>query len=463
MLHSLRVCLTTAVLLVLGGCALMPGTLPSEDAGREAAYPPVIFVHGNGDTAALWHTMMWRFEANGWPRSRLHAIEVPFPNSRDDDARPQAGRSSTTEHAQFLADEVAAVRKVTGAAKVILVGNSRGGYAIRNYVQNMGGAAFVSHAILGGVPNHGVWANDKRPNSEGSEFFGNGPFLKRLNAPKNAAGDEVVGPVKWLTLRSDNNDKYAQPDGAWLGIKGTPTGVNFDAPALKGATNVVLPARDHREVSFHPDAFVATWQFITGKAPPTLTIPPEKNVVLNGKINALGIAGIGDFVTNVPLAGATVEVFLVNADGERIGPAAHRKTAGADGVWGPFNGSPDAAYEFVISADGYAMTHIYRSPFPRSSNVIHMRPARVANADSNAAAVVTLTRPRGYFGLGRDTMSLDGKPLAGIVPGVAGGSSAKVTLGADAGRAVVADFNGERIVARAWPVAGNHVTIIELH
>jgi triacylglycerol lipase len=463
MLHLLRVCLTTVVLLGLGGCALMLGTPPSVDAGRAEPYPPVIFVHGNGDTAALWHTTLWRFEVNGWPRNRLHAIDVPFPNSRDDDAKPQAGRSSTAEHAQFLAGEVAAVRKATGAEKVILVGNSRGGYAIRNYVQNMGGHAFVSHAILGGVPNHGVWSNDKRPNNEGSEFFGGGAFLKRLNAPKNTGGDEVVGPVKWLTLRSDNNDKFAQPDGAWIGLKGTPTGVTFDGPALRGAVNRVLPARDHREVSFHPEAFAATWQFITGTAPQQLSIAPEKVVSLNGRIHALGIAGVGDFVTNVPLAGATLEVFLINADGERVGAAAHRKTTGPDGLWGPFAGSPNAAYEFVISADGYATTHIYRAPFPRSSSVIHMRPARVATADRNAAAVVTLTRPRGYFGLGRDAMSLDGKPLAGIVAGVAGGSTAKLMLSSDAGRAVVADFNGERIVARAWPVAGNHVTLIELH
>ena len=447
-------------LFFVGGCALTARTV---GAGSAENYPPVVFVHGNGDTAALWYTTIWRFEANGWPRSRQHAIDVPYPNSRDNDSKPQAGRSSTTEHAQFLADEVSAVRIATGAAKVILIGNSRGGYAIRNYVQNMGGDAFVSHAILGGVPNHGVWANDKRPASEGSEFFGNGAFLRQLNAPKNAAGDEVTGPVKWLTLRSDNNDKYAQPDGAWLGIKGTPTGVTFDGPALKGATNIVLPARDHREVSFHPDAFAATWQFVTGNPPRTLTIPPEKVVVLNGKISALGMAGVGDFVTNVPLIGATLEVFSVNADGERVGAAVHRKTTTEDGQWGPFKANPDTPYEFVITASGYATTHIYRAAFPRSSNVIHMRPARVGNADRNVGAVVTLTRPRGYFGLGRDAMSLDGKPLVGIVAGVAGGSTAKVSLSADAGRSVAAEFNGERIVARAWPVADNHVTLIELH
>ena len=50
----------------------------------------------------------------------------------------------------------------TGASKVVLVGNSRGGYAIRNFIANGGGAATVSHAILGGAPNHGVWADAGR-------------------------------------------------------------------------------------------------------------------------------------------------------------------------------------------------------------------------------------------------------------------------------------------------------------
>ena len=38
-----------------------------------------------------------------------------------------------------------------------------------------------------------------------------------------------------MTLRSDNNDKFAQPDGVWIGARGTPTNVTADGPALKGA------------------------------------------------------------------------------------------------------------------------------------------------------------------------------------------------------------------------------------
>ena len=72
---------------------------------------------------------------------------------------------------------------------MVLIANSRGGNAIRNYIANGGGAAKVSHAILGGTPNHGVWSNPGfRPNNE---FNGAGPFLTALNN-QGAPGVEVT-------------------------------------------------------------------------------------------------------------------------------------------------------------------------------------------------------------------------------------------------------------------------------
>jgi len=56
----------------------------------------------------------------------------------------------------------------------------------------------------------------------------------------------VPGPA-FLTLRSDGLDKYAQPDGRFLGRPGVPTGITAEGPALKGATNLVLGPVDHRE------------------------------------------------------------------------------------------------------------------------------------------------------------------------------------------------------------------------
>jgi pimeloyl-ACP methyl ester carboxylesterase len=445
---------TLAAAVLLGACSTPAPAPPPQ--------PPIVFVHGNGDTAALWTTTLWRFESNGWPSDRLHAVDLPYPLARDEDNLPQPGRTSSTEQAQFLSAEVDKVLARTGAQQVVLVGNSRGGNTIRNYVQNHGGASKVSMAVLGGTPNHGVWAlKDFRPNSE---FNGISPFLVALNAPKGPGGDEVTPGVRWLTLRSDNNDKFAQPDGVWIGAKGKPTNVNYDGPALKGAKNVVLPQRDHREVSFHPQAFAQTYEFITGRAPVTLAIASESKPVLNGKLSGIGPGG----PSNLPLVGAMLEVFTVNATtGARQGAARHRKEIGTDGRWGPFVADSGTAYEFVISAPGYATTHLYRSPFARSSDIVNLRAERLAEADKDAVAVVTLTRPRGYFGLPRDRITLDGvTPAPGIPQGVAGASSAKLKLGGSAGRPVAAEYQSgdiqERLVGLTWPAAENRVVVLEL-
>jgi triacylglycerol lipase len=445
------------VLVVFAAAAVSCATPSAQE------FPPIVFVHGNGDSAALWTTTLWRFESNGWPRERLFALNLPYPSARDDDTQPQEGRSSSEDQMRTLGAEVTRTLQATGARRVVLVGNSRGGNAIRAYVQNGGGVNTVSHAILGGTPNHGVWSNkDFRP---GSEFNGAGPFLSALNAPKGANGDEVTPGVAWLTIRSDNNDKFAQPDGVWIGAKGIATNVTFEGPALKGARNVVLPTRDHREVSYHAEAFAHTFRFITGRDPATTAITPEPRVVLTGLVTSTGAGG----PTNLPLAGATVEVYATDAaTGERRGAALVKTTVGADGRWGPLTTDANTPLEFVVSAAGYAMHHVYRSPFPRSSAIVHLRPERLSPNDRNATAVVTFVRPRGYFGLPRDQIVFDTQnPAPGIPPGVAGVASSRLALSDGVSRTVVGDYRSgaiaERVVGRSWPTVDNQLTTLELH
>src|SRR3546814_8607315 len=57
LLGSASVGLGALALGPLAGCASGPAS-PAD----LAAVPPVVFVHGNGDTAALWHTTFWRSE-----------------------------------------------------------------------------------------------------------------------------------------------------------------------------------------------------------------------------------------------------------------------------------------------------------------------------------------------------------------------------------------------------------------
>jgi hypothetical protein len=284
--------------------------------------------------------------------------------------------------------------------------------------------------------------------------------MTALNSPQGPDGLETTPGVAFMTLRSDGNDKFTQPDGRWVGQPKMATHASHDGPALKGAENVVLPGLDHREVSFHPIAFAHTWRFLTGQFPARTDVAAESKVVLDGRITGY----LGSSQTNLPLPGAAIEVYEVSPQtGERRGAAVHAKTVGADGQWGPFEARPEASYEFVIRAEGFATAHIYRPPFPRSSAFIHFRPVRIAEADKDAASVVTMTRPRGYFGVGRDAMSLDGKAPPGLPPGVPGVSASKLKIMDAAPRSVAAEFNGQRIVVRSWPLRENRVVFAEFH
>lgn len=442
--------LVTASVLVVSACA---GVAP-----LESSHPPIVFINGQGGTAAQWTTTIWRFESNGWPRDRLYALDTAYPFARNDDAKPQEGTSSTAEHTAQLAAEVERVRRLTGAPKVVLIGHSRGGYAIRDYIRNGDRESVVSHAVLGGTPNHGTWNTAEY--LPGSEYNGTGPFLTALNSPQGPDSLEVTPGVAFMTIRSNNQDMYAQPDGRWIGQPSLRTNVTYEGPALRGADNVVLPGADHGQVAYAPEAFANMFRFITGRLPAHTEIVPEQQIVLNGKVNG----SLGAFATNLPVAAATVEIFEVAAQtGERLGTPAHTKVTAADGMWGPFAAKPDAYYEFVVHADGYAITHIYRSPFPRSSAIVHLRPTRLANEDKSATTVVQMSRPQGRLGVGRDRMSLDGKSPPGIAPGIPSVGLSTLRLNEQAMRSLVAELNDERIVVRTWPTRENHIVRAEFH
>lgn len=422
-------------------------------AGAPSEMPPILFVHGNGDYDALWMTTLWRMESNGIARDRMAAINFTDPNARSDDKVEQANRSSTEDQRRELAAAITELKRRTGAARVALVGSSRGGYAIRNVIKN-GGVADVSHAVLCGTPNHGVFATDDQPNNE---FNGRGVFLRGLNEGES----EVTLGTAFLTLRSDGMDKYAQADGRFIGKPGTPTGVTVEGPELKGATNLVLGALDHREVAFHPRAFREIYKFIAGREAARIAIVPEQSVRLSGLVTATP----GGVSTNRPVSGATVDIFRVDPEtGERKGAAVHSAKTGADGRWGPAQVDASWSLEFVLTSPDAPTTHIYRSPFPRSSDVVHLRAARpLGPTDKDAGAVVILSRPRGYLGLPRDVVLLDGKEPADVKPGVPTDSAATLRLPAsEVGRNIVTQFGEERIVARAWPAQENRIAIAEL-
>jgi pimeloyl-ACP methyl ester carboxylesterase len=418
-------------------------------AAAQGAPPPVLFVHGNGDQAPLWVTTMWRFAING--HTALRAANMPDPLARANDAVPQPHRSSSAEQTERLAAMVAEFRAATGAPRIALVGSSRGGYPIRDFVVHQGGAAQVSHAVLCGTPNRGVFDWEF---NEGSEFNARSPFLRRLNGGET----DVVPGTAFLTIRSDN-DLFAQPDGRFVGRPGTPTGITQDGPALRGATNVLLPLLDHREVAFHPRAFAEMFRFIMGREAARLDIPAEAEPVIDGQVTGLEAGA----QTNRPVAGAAVAVFRVDDNGQRIAEL-RRTTTAADGRWGPVTVRPDWALEFEVAAPGHPILHLFRGPYPRSADMLHIRPpAPPAEAERAAASLTRMIRPRGYYGIPRDLVLLDGERPPALREGVAAVWQVARMLPAERiGTPVAGVFNTERVAGRAVPLGENRIAVLEL-
>ena len=419
----------------------------AQDA-RFADADPIVFVHGDSDTAALWQAQIWRFESNGYPRDKLIAIDLDSPGARADNTIPEPNRTSTFDVATQLKREVDALRGDAKEFKVDMVGNSRGCQTIRNYLRNFGGAASVDSAVLTGCVHKGVFNNPG--GALGSEYNGLGFFLAGLNE-----GREVEEGVRTTTIRSDKFDLYNQPMGDFIGFPGTPIGGKFEGPELAGATNLVIDGADHRETAYSPQAFALMFEAITGEKPVTTDIVPEDAPVLNGEVSGWA----NERPTNAPLTGATVRIFKTDAStGERMGEAVHEQAVGENGEWGPFTADPEQTYEFEITAEGYPTHHIYRSPFPRSSNYVNLRLYPKEGAAAGSANHISMMRPRGYYGAD-DTLSLGDKADGmndNAVPNVW-----KVHKVTDEPQTVEGEFNGETIAARSWPSEG-HTAWIEL-
>jgi pimeloyl-ACP methyl ester carboxylesterase len=431
-----------AVLALAAALIAMP--VAAIAAPREPV--PIVFVHGNGDSAAEWMTTLWRFESNGYPRNRLFAVNLAYPNARTLDDQPEPGTSSSTQAEKYLADFVADVLEETGAKKVVFIGNSRGANTIRNFVKNGGGADVTAKVVLGGGVNHGVFISPLiRPTSE---FNGWNPFMQQLNA-----GSEVVEGVDFLTLRSDKFDKYAQPDGRFVFGLPLPTGITYEAPALKGATNIVLPGVDHRETAMGTDAFPHIFEFITGDEPERVRVKKQDRARLDGVVTGL-TAGLYD---NLPVKGAELKIFEIDRrTAERIGDPVHRVVTEDNGRWGPFVADPDASYEFVLDVPGQPVTHIYRTPFLRGSRIMHLRPAEKIDNPAQDSIVI-LSRPTGYFGIQDELLFDDVRPHISTDP-VPNESTATLLLPPDP-VTHVAQFNDDTIAIRNWPP--EHVAIAE--
>src|ERR1700732_3668573 len=68
-----------ALPLLTGGFGLPARAQTAQAASAGPEIPPILFVHGNGDHAALWITTLWRMESNGVGRERMIVLSVRDP------------------------------------------------------------------------------------------------------------------------------------------------------------------------------------------------------------------------------------------------------------------------------------------------------------------------------------------------------------------------------------------------
>ena len=166
-------------------------------------------------------------------------------------------------------------------------------------------------------------------------------------------------------------------------IQPAPAGPNGEVPTMNiwspydaiasggdipGAQNVELPAKDHYEVATSEETFTAMFTFFRGVPPANATIVPDGRREVRGRALSLG--------ENVPLGGATVNVFPLNSGTgfREAAQPAHVFTTDAQGYWGSFGADEGKFYEFEVVPSGTGRKlHYYREPFIASDYFVYLR------------------------------------------------------------------------------------------
>lgn len=199
-------------------------------ASAQATADPIVFVHGWNSSSSAWNTMIDRFVAAGYPRSRMVAITY------------NSNQSNGTIATQ-VRDAVNSLRASTGAAKVDIITHSMGGLSSRYYLKNLGGTAVVDDWVSLGGPNHGTnWAYACYLFSAGCrDMIPGSSFLNNLNAT-----DETPGAVHYGTFWS-SCDEIINPDSSVL---------------LSGATNTGVGCLGHSELRTDANVFAQVRSFV---------------------------------------------------------------------------------------------------------------------------------------------------------------------------------------------------------
>lgn len=207
----------------------------------ETTQPAVIFVHGNGESAAAWTTVMQRFRTKGL--TELFAIDLHPPSHGSVvDAATQLDR--------YL-DQV--VLPAVGEHRPLAaVSHSLGGAVLRYALAFGPHAHRFTHAVyIAGAMNGAPACNAMVRFDPGGRLFAQAPQLHTGGAPlvQALADRGVRASVAEMTISSPHDSQFLM----------------FEAlPLLDGADNRVLPGLGHWGVRDSEASFELMWAHLTG-------------------------------------------------------------------------------------------------------------------------------------------------------------------------------------------------------
>ena len=203
---------------------------PGNEILPELKHDPILFVHGYAGNGGNWQDMKARFAADGWQDFEMYAYNYSFT-------------ASNTVSAEEIRDQVADIRKKTGAAKVDIIAFSMGSVSSRYYLKNLDGASSVDAWVSLGGPNHGTGAveNQKCDFTPCREIAPGSAFLAALNAD-----EETPGLVRYGTWRSPC-DATINPDASVI---------------LTGATNNVTSCIQHMDMLTNLEVYQQVKAFV---------------------------------------------------------------------------------------------------------------------------------------------------------------------------------------------------------
>ena len=305
-------------LLALGSLACTRAELLSNTAPENTPPPssvecdtcnyPIVMVHGFLASGDTWTKFHQLFTSNGYKWRSLYAFDWNSLN--------QLGGGNTQLLDQFI-DKVLAE---TGATQVRLMGHSAGGGVCYTYLSDASRAAKVDGYVhIGASVQPG---------------------------PAGPGGTEAT-----LHLWSPDDEVANNGD-------------------ITGATNAMIPGKDHYQIATSKESFAAVWQFFHNSPPATLEITPQGPLVcIAGKVLYFG--------ENTPLENAKVEIWEVDpATGVRVGNAPDFTfMTNAEGKYGPENIKANTTFEFVATPSNASqrVIHYFREGITHLYSLVYLR------------------------------------------------------------------------------------------